>query len=85
MHDYRLKSEQNYKIKIPIYENINFKTNLDDHLSKALKQNKKGIITHENNLPLEGNSTTERKTIDILKDYPDSHEVDDTRRRKYHH
>ena len=78
MHDYRLKSEQNYKIKIPIYENINFKTNLDDHLSKALKQNKKGIITHENNLPLEGNSTTERKTIDILKDYPDSHEVDDT-------
>ena len=27
---------------------------------------------------MEGNSTTERKTIDILKDYPDSHEVDDT-------
>ena len=78
MHDYRLKSEQNYKIKIPIYENINFKTNLDDHLGQFIKQNKKGIITHENNLPMEGNSTTERKTIDILKDYPDSHEVDDT-------
>ena len=78
MHDYRLKSEQNYKIKIPIYENINFKTNIDDHLGQFIKQNKKGIINHENNLPMEGNSTTERKTIDILKDYPDSHEVDDT-------
>ena len=78
MHDYRLKSEQNYKIKIPIYENINFRTNLDDHLSQFLKPNKKGIINHENNLPMEGNSTTERKTIDILKDYPDIHEVDDT-------
>jgi len=78
MHDYRLRSEQNYKIRIPIYENMNVKPNLDDHLSKVLKQNKKGIITQENNLPQDGNNTTERKTIDILKDYPDSHDVDDT-------
>ena len=78
MHDYRLKSEQNYKIKIPIYENMHNNINIDDHLSQALKKNKKGIITHERNLPIEGNSTTERKTIDILKDYQDSQEVDDT-------
>jgi hypothetical protein len=78
MHDYRLNSDLNYKIKIPIYENMDKNINLDDHLSQALKKNKKGIITNEKNLPLEGNSTTERKTIDILKDCPDSQEVDDT-------
>ena len=78
MHDYRLHSDLNYKIKIPIYENMDNSINIDDHLSQALKKNKKGIITHERNLPIEGNSTTERKTIDILKDYHYSQEVDDT-------